>query len=952
MAQTKQVTVPPARSVAPDPRGPGTRPTGIDVVGDAPWGTHFCQLYATKDDLAEILVPYFKAGLESDERCLWITSPPLDADAAWSALASAVPDLESYRRRGRIEIIPHTEWCLLGGRFERERVLAGWVSKHDDALALGCAGLRLSGDMSWLERSDWRNFAGYEAATDGIFGRHRILALCTFSLERCGAPEIADVIGNHQFALIKRDGRWERFESFDRRRMQHDLAVERERLAVTVQSIADGVIATDTQGRVTMLNRVAEALTGWSQGEASGRPVEEIFRIVVARTGAPADDPVRKVLDLGSVAALPDKAELVSRDGRRIAIAVSVAPIRGHGDTILGAVLVFRDVTAQRRADAALRDSEERVRLKLESILLPEGDIGRLELADVIDAPALQALMDGFYKLTRIPMAVIALEGEVLVGVGWQTICTQFHRVHPETCRYCIESDTQLTAGVPAGEFRLYRCKNNMWDIATPLIVGGHHVGNVFMGQFFFDDEQLDYDRFRAQAKQYGFAEESYLAALEAVPRLSRETVDVAMAFFLGFAAMLSKLSYGNIALARTNAEREALMSSLRLSKEQLEEADRRKDEFLGMLSHELRNPLAPIRNSVYILEHTAPVSEQAARARAVIRRQTEHLTRIVDDLLDVTRIARGKIELRRERLDLREVVRRTAEDFRAVIENRGVTFRVEVPDEELWADADPTRLAQVIGNLLQNAAKFTQRGDVVTLALRAGEGAEIIVRDTGAGIDAKLLADIFQPFVQGERTLARTEGGLGLGLALVKGITELHGGRVRVESAGIGEGAEFVVCLPVVGPATQDALAKAARRAGAGRRVLIVDDNHDAADSMAEVVEMLGHAADVAYDGPTGIEKARANPPDFVLCDIGLPGMSGYELARALRAEAKRAHLVAVTGYAQPEDLKAAFEAGFDHHLAKPTSVDDIEELLGDGAETIAGAADRGPSVPPPRRP
>jgi PAS domain S-box-containing protein len=234
-----------------------------------------------------------------------------------------------------------------------------------------------------------------------------------------------------------------------------------------------------------------------------------------------------------------------------------------------------------------------------------------------------------------------------------------------------------------------------------------------------------------------------------------------------------------------------------------LRESDRRKDEFLGMLSHELRNPLAPIRNSIHLLERAKPGTEVAQRAREVIRRQTDHLTRLVDDLLDVTRIARGKIELRRSRVDLREVVSRGVEDFRLLFQDHAVALDVVVPDAKIWVDADPTRITQVIGNLLNNSLKFTRRGDSVTLTLEpANAYAEIRVRDTGAGIEPPLQPLVFEPFVQGERTLARTEGGLGLGLALVKGVIELHGGTVRVESAGMGYGAEFLVRLPLEGTA------------------------------------------------------------------------------------------------------------------------------------------------------
>jgi PAS domain S-box-containing protein len=248
-------------------------------------------------------------------------------------------------------------------------------------------------------------------------------------------------------------------------------------------------------------------------------------------------------------------------------------------------------------------------------------------------------------------------------------------------------------------------------------------------------------------------------------------------------------------------------------AEEALHEANVRKDEFLGILSHELRNPLAPIRNSIYILRHAQPGGAQARRAQEIVERQTGHLTRLVDDLLDVTRIARGKIELRCARVDLREVVRRTAEDLRSALEDRGLVFHVEVAGEKVWIQADSTRMAQVVGNLLNNAAKFTQRGGEVTVSVFAeGADAVIAVTDTGAGIEPSLLPRIFEPFVQGDRTLARTQGGLGLGLALVKGITELHGGTVRVESGGTGKGTTVTLRLPTDANASSIAPAPASR--------------------------------------------------------------------------------------------------------------------------------------------
>jgi PAS domain S-box-containing protein len=377
---------------------------------------------------------------------------------------------------------------------------------------------------------------------------------------------------------------------------------------------------------------------------------------------------------------------------------------------------------------------------------------------------------------------------------------------------------------------------------------------------------------------------------------------------------------------------------------ERLREADRRKTEFLAMLSHELRNPLAPIRNALYILEHAAPAGDAARRAKEVASRQIGHVTRLVDDLLDVTRIARGKIELRCADLDLAGVARRTADDYRALMSDRGLALDVDVPAAPVVVHGDATRLAQVLGNLLSNAAKFTPPGGRVSLSLQVEDGRAVIhVRDTGSGIAPEVLPTLFEPFTQARQTIARSEGGLGLGLSLVKGLVALHGGDVAAASEGGERGTDLVVRLPLA-PRTERAppAREAARVAPApepapapSRRVLVIDDNHDAADSVAELVKLLGHAAIVAYDAFAGLAKAAECAPDVVLCDIGLPGMDGYEFARRLRAspDHRAVRLVAVSGYAQPEDVARALEAGFDAHVAKPPDPLRIEQLVGAGA-------------------
>jgi len=361
---------------------------------------------------------------------------------------------------------------------------------------------------------------------------------------------------------------------------------------------------------------------------------------------------------------------------------------------------------------------------------------------------------------------------------------------------------------------------------------------------------------------------------------------------------------------------------------EQLAAADRRKNEFLSVLSHELRNPLAPIGNALHLLACSEDDPDRAARARAVIERQIGHLSRIVDDLLDVTRITRGRIQLRLGPLDLARLVRDTVEDHRAEFEAAGVRLALQLTAAPVTIEGDPTRLAQILGNLLANSAKFTPRGGTVTVSLEEQPpGVALLhVRDTGEGIDAAVLPGLFEPFAQADRSLARTRGGLGLGLAIVRGLVELHGGTVTASSAGRGAGTDVAIRLPC-GPglvSTTPPPATAARAA----HVLVVEDNVDAAETLREALELQGMTVTLAADGAAGLAAARRIRPDLVICDIGLPGdLDGYDVARAIRTDRglRDTPLVALTGYAGPEDREHARRAGFDLHLGKPTPIDDL---------------------------
>jgi PAS domain S-box-containing protein len=363
-----------------------------------------------------------------------------------------------------------------------------------------------------------------------------------------------------------------------------------------------------------------------------------------------------------------------------------------------------------------------------------------------------------------------------------------------------------------------------------------------------------------------------------------------------------------------------------------LVEADRHKNEFLASLSHELRNPLMPIRYSLYVLDRAPPGTEQGQRAKAIIERQVDHLTRIVDDLLDVTRISRGKIELQRTLFEIGTVVQRTGEDYAALFATEGISFAFDIIDERLVIDGDPTRIAQVVGNLLQNATKYTPKEGRVTLSLKAEARrfAIISVRDTGVGISAEMLPRLFRPFEQAPETRDRAKGGLGLGLSLVKALVEMHGGEVEAKSQGLGTGSEFVVRLPLhTGDA--DRQRRPARTGSASRRVLIIEDNIDAARGLADVLKMENHEVEVAHDGREGLRKAKSFKPNVVFCDIGMPGMDGHQVAKSLRSDKKLRpiYLVALTGYAFAADRAKGKAAGFDQYLAKPSTVAKVREIL-----------------------
>jgi PAS domain S-box-containing protein len=546
----------------------------------------------------------------------------------------------------------------------------------------------------------------------------------SFDLLELNDGRVFERFSKIQFVEERNVGRvWSFRDITERKRVEEELRQQREWYQVTLSSIGDAVITTDTQAKVTFLNPVAEMMTGWNTDEASGQPLENIFTIINEESRQPAKNPVDKVLREGIVVGLANHTALIAKDGTERSIEDSAAPIRDATGDISGAVMVFHDVTERRRAEKALKD------------------------------------------------------------------------------------------------------------------------------------------------------------------------------------------------------------------------ADKKKDEFLATLAHELRNPLVPIRNGLKVLKLAGNNPVMAENTRSMMDQALSQMVRLVDDLLDASRITTGKLQLRKEWVELAAVVQSAVETSRPLIDEQDQNLTVTLPPAPVLLDADPIRLAQVFSNLLSNAAKYSEGGGHIALTAEL-HGEEVIVRvtDRGIGISANHLPHIFEMFNQVDTSLERSQGGLGIGLSLVKGLVEMHGGRVEAHSDGPGTGSQFIVHLPVVitrplsdWPPVNGESEEASSAPKC--RILIVDDNTLSSKSTAMLLQLMGHEVATACDGFEGIEVAGTFRPEVVLLDIGLPKLDGYETARRIREQpwGKGILLIAVTGYGQDEDRRRSLEAGFNCHMIKPVNLMELEKTLTD---------------------
>jgi PAS domain S-box-containing protein len=637
-----------------------------------------------------------------------------------------------------------------------------------------------------------------------------------------------------------------------RKRTERIASAQSESLRVILASIGEAVIAVDCERHITFLNPAAEALTGWSQAEAAGQPLKTVFRIVSGHTRRPICSQVGEALRSKKTISLSEPVVLLTRCGGEHPIDQSAAPIRDEQGQILGAVLVFHDVTQRRRDEQVLRASEERFRLLV---------------SNVKDYAIMMLGLDGqIVSWNEGAERILGYAAEEIVGQNFAQFFT------PE----------DIAAGHPLNELKTATSSGRALDEGWRVRKNGQRFWSSGVNTALRDEE----GRLR------------------------------------GFAKIMRDLTE-----AKTMAE------DLRRRTDQLAEADRRKNEFLAMLGHELRNPLAAISNALNVKQICGADPEACTLADEVVSRQIALMGRLMDDLLDVSRITRGKIELRIQPVQLATVVQAAIEAARPQIEAAAHHLVVDLPAEPLELMADPERLEQVLVNLLTNAAKYTDPGGTITIAAcRDDRDVVVRVRDTGVGIPPDLLPKIFDLFTQADRSLDRAKGGLGIGLTLVRSLVELHHGSIEVRSPGKGQGSEFTIYLPanLRTPDPNSVAPSTAETHHNPRRVLVVDDNPDIVKMISLIVKRLGHEVWTAPDGDTALELARIHHPEVLLLDIGLPGMNGYELAQRLRTSGfDHALLVAMTGYGQEEDRRRSREAGFDEHLVKPISREKLRQLF-----------------------
>jgi PAS domain S-box-containing protein len=686
-----------------------------------------------------------------------------------------------------------------------------------------------------------------------------------------------------------------------------------------VECSDDAIIAKSLDGVIQSWNAGAHRLFGYSAEEAIGQPIT----LIIPEDLHAEEERILETLGRGERIDHYETARL-AKDGRRVEISLTISPVRDEAGLVIGASTIARDITARKDAEALLRERERALR---EALSFAEDSVRKLRDSEqrlAREAQALAKLNDWSSRIWRcrdLHEGLDAMLDAVIELMGADKGNVQL--LHPNGV-LTIEAQR----GFDKDFLEFFREVTTQDDSACGRAL---RSGD----QIVIEDVELDepYAPLRPIARAAGYRAviSSPLVSGDGTPQgmLSTHFHNPHRPTQYELSRLALYVRHASDFIHRCKVEK-----SLRDSEEALREADHRKDEFLALLAHELRNPLAPIRYALAANRKPERTPEQRRRADEVMERQVAHMSRLLDDLLDVSRITRGTLELKKSPTELTSVLGAAIETARPLLDSKHHALSVEFPKQAVRLEADTVRLAQVFSNLLINAAKYTDpHGQIRLSASLANDKVVVSVRDNGIGICAEMMPRLFTMFAQADGVQQRTEGGLGVGLALVRGLVTLHGGTVEAHSDGAGRGSEFTVTLPV-GELTSEIPPLDGMDAPAshvGIRILVVDDNRDAADTCAALLELSGHHVQTAYTGQRALELAETFRPHAMLLDIGLPDLNGYQLAQHIRETGwgQNTLLIAITGWGQSEDRRRAHEAGFDHHLAKPVAPEAIEAVL-----------------------
>jgi PAS domain S-box-containing protein len=769
-------------------------------------------------------------------------------------------------------------------------------------------------------------------------------------------------------------------------------AARRELLRVTLGSIGDAVITTDVQGRITYLNPIAEDLTGWTRNEAMNQPHEVVFRIVNEHSGEAVESPVARALGAGVAVELANHTALVRKDGSERPIEDSAAPIKDEEGELVGCVLIFRDVSKRRLLEAEEGKRLQDARMLASIVESSEDAIISKSLKGVIQSwnataervfgyPADEAI--GRHISMVIPTERLAEEDLIMSRLRAGQRIEHFETVRVRKDGQSVRVSLTISpikddVGNVIGASKIVRdvtrqrateeLERRLREEANAKFRAFFEQGALFAGIMDVSGTMLESNR--TSWEKCGYVKEQILGKrvwdgpwwgssreLRDRIRAGAEQAASGLEFraqltyyvngggerFADLAILPIKNAAGEVsflAMAGTDVtQRHLLEDHLRELASNLAQMDNRKNEFLATLAHELRNPLAPLANALELLKREGGANRVVQQTTSMMDRLLRHLVRLVDDLLDLSRITHNRLDLRKSTVELATVIDQAVEASRPLAEAAGHDLKVVPAPQPIYVDADAVRLTQVFGNLINNSCKYTAPGGRISVTTEAhGRSAVVTIADSGIGIPPEKLASIFDMFVQVDQSLEKSQGGLGIGLTLAKRLLELHGGSIDARSAGEGLGSEFIVRLPTVeAPRVATTPANSARVRRPGRRILVVDDNVDACTSLAMLLQVTGYETYMAHDGQAAFDAANKYRPDVMLLDIGLPKLNGYEVCRRLRKEpwGNGIALIALTGWGQDEDRRKSREAGFDGHLVKPVvSYESFIELVESLAE------------------